>query len=405
MRIACVIVAPLVLWAGLASAQNISVTVTVQGRTGPWNAGIFDYRNSAYEYDFFENDFTTPVGISVADGFRFSAGDSLTIKYVSGLVSVGPGSGWPYVDANGDTNTNVSGYDRSGTIFPPSVYMNPELGPYYLSELVGTFADSSGEIVGTPFAIGNLGTFTVPAGATQLQLGVNDTLYQDNSGSWNIQVSGPGSVPFEITCPSNITVSEDSGECSAVVVYPAPTVSPTDATVVCDPPSGSNFPMGTNTVNCVATDPDQNTTNCSFTVTVVDDKPPVITDIAVIPRILWPPDHKMVLVTVNYTTTDNCGFDGCELSATSNERGTMAKDIQLIPGDSHHLYLRADRSGQKNGRIYTIRITCTDTSGNSTTESARVIVPHDLGRGRGIYGDEHRWDRRAEEVLDVRHND
>jgi len=55
---------------------------------------------------------------------------------------------------------------------------------------VGTFATSTGQIVGTPFAVGNLGTVTIPVGAMQLQLGVNDNLYGDNSGSWNIQISG-----------------------------------------------------------------------------------------------------------------------------------------------------------------------------------------------------------------------
>jgi hypothetical protein len=65
--------------------------------------------------------------------------------------------------------------------------MNP---PFCMGELVGTFANSSGSIVGTPFAIGDLGTFTVPSGANQLQLGVLDYAYGDNPGSWNIQVTG-----------------------------------------------------------------------------------------------------------------------------------------------------------------------------------------------------------------------
>jgi hypothetical protein len=194
MKFLAVIIASLVLWAGIAAAQNITVTTTVVGTTGPWNAGGDTYVNSAYEYDPFESDFTAPVVISGANGFRFSVGDSLTISYMSGLVSVGPGSGWPYVDANGDTSANASGY-----VTPPSVYMKPALGPYYISELVGTVAGSSGQIVGTPFAIGDLGTFTVPAGATQLQLGVNDTLYRDNWGSWNIQITGPVTLPEPTT--------------------------------------------------------------------------------------------------------------------------------------------------------------------------------------------------------------
>lgn len=36
---------------------------------------------------------------------------------------------------------------------------------------------------------GDWGTFTVPTGAPQLQFGVNDNEYSDNSGSWNIQIT------------------------------------------------------------------------------------------------------------------------------------------------------------------------------------------------------------------------
>jgi hypothetical protein len=65
-------------------------------------------------------------------------------------------------------------------------------------ELVGTFANSSGVIEGTPFALGNgPTTITVPTGATQLQLGVNDDIFHDNAGSFTVDVSGPAvaSVP------------------------------------------------------------------------------------------------------------------------------------------------------------------------------------------------------------------
>ena len=193
MKAPGVLVAALVFWAGIAAAQNTTVGVTVAGTAGPWqwvNGGL----NTAYQYDIGFPGFTAPSVISVTSGLRFFAGDSLTIGYVSGLVAAGP-SGWPFVDANGDTNAPMNdGYLGHG----PSYYMNPATYPIYVTELVGTFANSSGQIVGTPFAIGDLGTFTVPAGATQLQLGANDNLLSDNLGSWTIQVTGPA-VPEPTT--------------------------------------------------------------------------------------------------------------------------------------------------------------------------------------------------------------
>lgn len=81
--------------------------------------------------------------------------------------------------------------------------------------------------------------------------------------------SGSSSCSFAvvysfISCPQNI-VRSTSGN-SAVVTYPAPTVSPSNFTASCTPASGSSFPVGVTTVTCRV---NQNTGNtCSFTVTV-----------------------------------------------------------------------------------------------------------------------------------------
>jgi len=59
-----------------------------------------------------------------------------------------------------------------------------------------------------------------------------------------------GGTTCTITCPANITTSNDPNQCGAVVNYPAPTTTGTCGTVTCSPASGSFFPVGTTTVNC-----------------------------------------------------------------------------------------------------------------------------------------------------------
>jgi hypothetical protein len=44
------------------------------------------------------------------------------------------------------------------------------------------------------------------------------------------------------------------------------------------------------------------------------------------------------------------------------------------------LQLRAERSGRGNGRVYTVTITATDESGNTTQAGVDIIVPHDQKR-------------------------
>jgi hypothetical protein len=120
-------------------------------------------------------------------------GEQVSIAFQSGAVSIGP-PGWPYESAAGNPTylaNNDPDRNGAGNVFP-SYFMSPAGYPIYASELVGTFADASGDIVGTPFPVGLSATEVMPMGSYQLQLGVNDTIYRDNAGSWLVQVS---SVP------------------------------------------------------------------------------------------------------------------------------------------------------------------------------------------------------------------
>jgi len=184
MKTSSIIVASLVLWAGIASSQDSVVTVTVNGSAGPWswvNGGL----NTDYQYATGDFGFNAPLTPPTVVGA--TVGNSLTIKYLSGSVAFQLGG--PGFDANGDTSVPLNNQIANGYGPQPSCYMNPSTFPIFVAELVGTFANNNGQIVGTPFAIGDLGTFTVPTGATQLQLGANDNDYGDNSGSWNIQIT------------------------------------------------------------------------------------------------------------------------------------------------------------------------------------------------------------------------
>ena len=114
--------------------------------------------------------------------------------------------------------------------------------------------------------------------------------------------------------------------------------------------------------------------------------PPTITGGAVDKPVLWPPNHQLVNITVNYEVTDDQPLppNSCTLDVTSNEaiNGTGAGDTSpdWIILDAHHVQLRAERAGNGNGRIYTVGITCTDSGGNSSSKSVTVSVPHDRGR-------------------------
>jgi hypothetical protein len=195
-------------------------------------------------------------------------------------------------------------------------------------------------------------------------------------------------TPPLISCPANITVNAISGTCAGPASFtPTATDNCSVPTVVPDHLSGSSFPVGTTTVHVTATDATGNSSTCSFTVTVKDIDPPVIT-LNGQTITLWSPDHKYT--TVHVTDLVASASDLCDssvninsvviASVTSDEPNNSAGDGNttndiVIAGDCKSVQLRAERMGAGDGRVYTITFKVTDSSGNSTTARAKVTVP------------------------------
>jgi hypothetical protein len=165
------------------------------------------------------------------------------------------------------------------------------------------------------------GTTTTPAYiTTRVNLGPNlagktinirwrtatdcDLRAANTSGQWVDDVS-LDDTDCLITCPANITVSNDPNQCGAVVNYPAPTTTGTCGTITCSPASGSFYPVGTTTVTCTTTVGPI----CTFTITVVDTQPPSITcpaNVTAVTAITCPPSTSTVVNFAAPTASDNC---------------------------------------------------------------------------------------------------
>lgn len=107
----------------------------------------------------------------------------------------------------------------------------------------------------------------------------------------------------------------------------------------------------------------------------VDTSPPTISGARANPAVLWPPNHKMVNVTVEYAASDESGSVDCALDTVTSNETLAASDWMIL--DAHHVELISERTGAGLGRTYTIPITCVDPSGNTATEPVIVTVPHD----------------------------
>ena len=272
------------------------------------------------------------------------------------------------VDLTSSCGLNIFGLAYLGSFNPANVQQN------YL-------ADN-----GSSFAATGTFSFNVPAGQTFVVV-VHEVNVNAGCTGYSLRVSGlltgadGGGVcqSCQINQQSDITVNNDPDQCGAIVNYPTQTSTGSCGVLTSTPASGSFFPVGETTVTTTSTSGASST----FKVIVKDAQAPTVSDPSATPVLLWPPNHSMRDVMVNYTATDNCPGVNCVLSVSSNEPvngtgdGDSSPDWEIV--DNHHVRLRAERAGSGTGRIYTITVTCTDAAGNVTTKTTTVIVAHNIG--------------------------
>ena len=139
------------------------------------------------------------------------------------------------------------------------------------------------------------------------------------------------------------------------------------------------FGEGVYTVGYRSTDQAGNVEPIKTIAFKIDKTPPVLT-VQLDKTSIWPDNHKMVTIQATLNSSDaTSGVAAVVLtSITSNEPDSGQGDIQAIIGTPATSFsLRAERSGQGIGRVYTIIYTATDIAGNKSATSTTVIVPHD----------------------------
>jgi hypothetical protein len=207
-----------------------------------------------------------------------------------------------------------------------------------------------------------------------------------------------------ITCPSNQTANTLPGTCAAIVATGTATATDNcDSTTTItgtrsdSQPLVASYPKGTTTITWRATDDAGNYSECTQTITVVDSEAPTITFNGQTPS-MWPPNHNyQTFSAANFISavSDNCDSlnisDVDIISATSDEvengdgDGNTLNDI-VIAANCKSIQLRAERQNNGNGRVYTITFRLRDSSGNTTTGTAKVYSPKNEGQTPGDDG-------------------
>lgn len=223
---------------------------------------------------------------------------------------------------------------------------------------------------------------TFALGTTTVSLSASDAAGNTATVSFTITVQD--TIAPALTVPAN-QVLEATSAAGASATFAATATDAVGVTsITYSAPSGSTFPIGTTAVTVTAKDAAGNSSSGWFTVTVLDTTAPVISSLTVSSATLWPPNHKMVPITLSASASDAVGVSSLKIiSATSNEPdnglgdGDTAGDIAVTGALT--LNLRAERSGAGNGRVYTITVEAKDAAGNASTRTVTVSVPKSQG--------------------------
>jgi hypothetical protein len=208
------------------------------------------------------------------------------------------------------------------------------------------------------------GPFTL--GDTPVQLIVTDN--DDRKDTCDAIITVEDNTNPVVTCPANITVGNDAGDCEAVVNFSATATDNCDGDVAItySQNPGTAFPLGTTTVDVTATDDAGNQDFCSFTITVNDTEDPV----AICPAdivVSNDPGECGAFVSFSIDVTDNCPGATVNSSHASGEIFDIGVTVVTVTA--------TDAAGNTNA--CTFSITVNDTEDPVAICPADVVVTND----------------------------
>jgi len=320
---------------------------------------------------------TGPSGATVS--YDASASDSL-----SGLdtfsCTAPSGSTFPIAT----TTVSCSATDKAGNIAtgtfavvvqdktPPVVTVPSDMtvDATGSSGAVVTFTGSASDVMdgSVPVTCTPASGSTFPVGATKVTCSATDKAGNNATGTFTVTVQD--STPPVVTVPADIT-AEAAGPNGAIVTFTASALDAVDGDITpsCSPASGSTFAIGSTRVTCSATDKAGNTATATFTVTVEDKAPPVLS----VPADMIVEASGASGAIVTFTASASDAMDG-SVSVTC----TPASGSTFALGENAVSCASTDKAGNKATGSF--KITVVDTTAPTLT------LPSDMTEAAGSAG-------------------
>lgn len=141
------------------------------------------------------------------------------------------------------------------------------------------------------------------------------------------------------------------------------------------------LPIGTHHIALTVSDGKGGTDVDLVTIAVSDAAAPFITELTATPDVLSPATGQLVPVEIDVKVTDNddpmpfCQVVSVGVNEAASAASSAATEPDVVLDGNLKVLLRAERSGGRTNRVYTVTVQCTDKTNHSSLGSVFVSVP------------------------------
>ena len=194
-----------------------------------------------------------------------------------------------------------------------------------------------------------------PVGTTTITYQATDVIGNTASCLFTVTITEESEfeAPVITNCPSDIVLSNDLGECTAIVNWTAPEATDNSGEVelISNFAPGDTLPVGTTTVTYTASDPSDNTSTCSFNVTIEDTELPRVFCSSNITRSILP---ELSTIIVNFA--DPIYLDNCP-GATLEQVGGLPSGSAFPIGVTTNVFRVTDATGNVDSCSFMVTVT------------------------------------------------
>ncbi|MDC1509083.1 HYR domain-containing protein, partial [Saprospiraceae bacterium] len=236
-----------------------------------------------------------------------------------------------------------------------------------------------------------------PLGTTVTSYEVTDEAGNTISCSFSVTVEDTEAPT--ITCPADVILENDLGECSTVFEYDVlRDDNCVDVTFeqTLGLASGEAFPLGTTVNTYVVTDEAGNTSSCSFSVTVEDTEAPVLTCPIFDINIALDPGDCDQIVDFIVTATDNCSLVADSLGNVIIQTAGLPSGSVFERGTTTNTFEVSDPSGNVSTCSFDVvvleyqdpigALVCNNNVNISLDQNCEAFIGADLMLEGGPYG-------------------